>query len=541
MCVAFPERRKPRVADAKAVGVNAVAGKGTRFAGAQAAMIAPMRGSLRIGPGTRKRALALALVAACAGPPFAEQRALAQDVPDPNVVATAAGQVRGETIDGLRVFRGIPYAAAPVGQLRWRAPRAARPWRDVRAAQDFGAPCWPLAKGVLDRGGLAPSEDCLRLNVWTRAEAGADLPVMVWIHGGALRFGHGALPLAGAQALTAKDVVLVSFNYRIGVLGFLAHEDFSAQSSRGLSGNYGILDQIAALEWVRDNIAAFGGDADNVTIFEGGPLAWSVCYLNASPRASGLFHRAILQSADCLARHPQLVDDYVGAPAGHAVGAALTAALDVPSATALRGIAADDLHARIDAASWRQAARIVYDDGEVFPGQTSALVAGDEQRVPLLLGRQPKAERRALAILPTDVPDWTDTWRLAAGPKQQRLGRRLRRLPGVRHGPSGCSRSRPRQRGKPTHWPVTMPGTARARGSFACRKTRTTAPPRAASSTRTPRPRTCATGPTSRATAIPTPLACRAGRRMRRMPTSRWRSAPSPKRSRLSTGTGWMP
>ena len=414
MCVAFPKRRKPRVADAKAVGVNAVAGKGTRFAGAQAAMIAPMRGSLRIGPGTRKRALALALVAACARPPFAEQRALAQDVPDPNVVATAAGQVRGETIDGLRVFRGIPYAAAPVGQLRWRAPRAARPWRDVRAAQDFGAPCWPLAKGVLDRGGLAPSEDCLRLNVWTRAEAGADLPVMVWIHGGALRFGDGDLPLAGAQALTAKDVVLVSFNYRLGVLGFLAHEDFSAQSPRGLSGNYGILDQIAALEWVRDNIAAFGGDADNVTIFEGGPLAWSVCYLNASPRASGLFHRAILQSADCLAHHPQLVDDYVGAPAGHAVGAALTAALDVPSATALRGIAVDDLHARIDTAPWRQAARIVYDDGEVFPGQISALVAHDEQRVPLLLGHQPRAERRALAILPTDVPDWTDTWRSAA-------------------------------------------------------------------------------------------------------------------------------
>ena len=165
---------------------------------------------------------------------------------------------------------------------------------------------------------------------------------------------------------------------------------------------------------MRDNIAAFGGDADNVTIFEGGPFAWSVCYLNASPRASGLFHRAILQSADCLAHHPQLVDGYVGAPSGHAVGAALTAALDAPSATALRGIAVDDLHARIDAAPWRQAARIVYDDGEVFPGQTSALVAGDTARVPLLLGRQPKEERHSLAILPTDVPDWTDTWRLAA-------------------------------------------------------------------------------------------------------------------------------
>ena len=377
-------------------------------------MIVSMRGGFRIGTGTRKRALALlTLVAACAGAPLAEQRALAQDASDPNVVATTAGDVRGETIDGLHVFRGIPYAAAPVGQLRWRAPQPVQRWNDVRAAQDFGAPCWPFAEGVAGSGG-APSEDCLRLNVWTHAQAGADVPVMVWIHGGALRFGHGALPLRGAQALTAEGVVLVALNYRLGVLGFLAHEDFSAQSPRGLSGNYGILDQIAALEWVRDNIAAFGGDPDNVTIFEGGPNAWSVCYLTVSPRARGLFHRAIAQSADCLAGHPPLVDDH-DATSGHAVGAALAAALEVASGTALRGIDAQTLHARTRAAPWRQAARIVYDDGEVFPGQMRTLLAHDDHHpTPLLLARQPRTER-PLAIQPSEATDWwAANWRPGA-------------------------------------------------------------------------------------------------------------------------------
>ena len=357
---------------------------------------APVRNAFNVGAGAKHLTLALALVAAVAM--FAERQ------PDPNVVATAAGDVRGAAAGGLHVFRGIPYAAAPLGQLRWRAPQPVRPWRDVRAAQDFGAPCWPFAEGIANSGG-APSEDCLRLNVWTRAQAGADLPVMVWLHGGALRFGHGALPLRGAQALTAEGVVLVSVNYRLGVLGFLAHEDFSAQSPRGLSGNYGILDQIAALEWVRDNIAAFGGDPDNVTIFEGGPFAHSVCYLNVSPRARGLFHRAIAQSADCLAGHPPLVDDD-DATSGHAVGAALAATLEVPGGTALRGIEAETLHARVRAAPWRQAARIVYDDGEVFPGQMRTLLTRDNHHpTPLLLARQPRQEH-PLAILPTEPPDW---------------------------------------------------------------------------------------------------------------------------------------
>ena len=367
---------------------------------------APVRNAFHVGAGMKHLTLVLALVAAEAT--FADRHT------DPNVVATTAGDVRGETIDGLHVFRGIPYAAAPVGQLRWRAPQPVRPWHDVRSAQDFGAPCWPFAEGIASSGG-APSEDCLRLNVWTRAQAGADQPVMVWIHGGALRFGHGALPLRGARALTAEGVVLVSVNYRLGVLGFLAHEDLSAQSPRGISGNYGILDQIAALEWVRDNIAAFGGDPENVTIFEGGPLAWSVCYLSVSPRARGLFHRAIAQSADCLTGHPLLVDDQ-DATSGHAVGAALAAALDVPSGTALRGIEAETLHAEIRAVRWRQAARIVYDDGEVFPGQMRALLAqGDHHPMPLLLSRQPR-EEHPLAILRTAATDWWGAdWRPGAG------------------------------------------------------------------------------------------------------------------------------
>ena len=363
----------------------------------------PVRNAFHVGAGMKHLTLALALVAA--GATFAERQ------PDPNVVATTAGDVRGAAADGLRVFRGIPYAAAPVGQLRWRAPQPVQRWNVVRAAQDFGAPCWPFAEGIDPDDAGVPSEDCLRLNVWTRAQAGEDWPVMVWIHGGALRFGHGALPLRGAQALTAEGVVLVALNYRLGVLGFLAHEDFSAQSPRGLSGNYGILDQIAALEWVRDNIAAFGGDPDNVTIFEGGPLASSVCYLTVSPRARGLFHRAIAQSADCLAGHPPLVDDQ-NATSGHAVGAALAAALEVPSGTALRGIDVQTLHARIGAASWRQAAWIVYDDGEVFRGQMRTLLAHDDHHpTPLLLARQPRTEH-PLAIQPSEATGWwAANWR----------------------------------------------------------------------------------------------------------------------------------
>lgn len=312
----------------------------------------------------------------------AEEASRASSSFEDAIAVTASGPVRGEAVGDLRVFRGIPYAAPPIGLSRWRAPQPPEPWRGTRAAVDFGAPCWqPRVEGIYDLGPIAPSEDCLYLNVWTPARADERLPVMVWIHGGELQFGHGHLPMYDGAALAAKGVVLVTINYRLGALGFLAHEDLSARSPRGLSGNYGILDQIAALKWVRNNIAAFGGDADSVTIFGGGPGRTSICYLYASPRAAGLFHRAIAQSGSCLMPHPALV------PSGHAAGATLPRTLNVPSVAALRGIDAESLYTAIADARWTQGVTIVYEDGEVLPRQPQALVAnGEHNAVPLLLG-----------------------------------------------------------------------------------------------------------------------------------------------------------
>ena len=298
---------------------------------------------------------------------------------DANVVATTAGAVRGETIDGVRVFRGIPFAAPPVGDLRWRAPQPAAAWEQPHDALAFGTPCWqPRIEGFYDRGPIERSEDCLYLNVWTRAEAGDQAPVMVWIHGGGLVIGHGHLPMYDGGALTEQGVVLVSINYRLGALGFLAHEELSAESENGVSGNYGILDQIAALTWVRDNIAAFGGDAGNVTIFGESAGSWSVCELYASPLAKGLFHRAIGQSGGCFAPHPTL-------DAGHTAGASLAEILEAPDLAAMRALPAETIYAKIEEASWNPGGWINV-DGQGFLEPAETVAAGQHSRVPVLVG-----------------------------------------------------------------------------------------------------------------------------------------------------------
>lgn len=305
---------------------------------------------------------------------------------DANVVATAYGLVRGEAADGLRVFRGIPYAAPPMGDLRWRAPAPPAKWEGTRDALSFGTPCWQpiLAEGFYSRGNIERSEDCLYLNVWTRGQAGDDLPVMVWIHGGALRIGHGHLPMYDGGALTARGVVLVSINYRLGPLGFLAHPGLSAESERGVSGNYGIQDQIAALAWVRDNIAAFGGNPGNVTILGESAGSLSVCCLYASPLAKGLFHRAIGQSGGCFAPHLALAGASPDEDSGHAVGERFAAMLEAPDVAALRRMSAEAIYEK---AGMGPEGRIVYADGYVFPAQMSELVAsGAHNRVPVLVG-----------------------------------------------------------------------------------------------------------------------------------------------------------
>ena len=187
-----------------------------------------------------------------------------------NTVTLASGKIAGNPRDasGVLSFKGIPYAEAPIGKLRWRAPQPIAPWSQTRAATDYGPHCWTSTAfaGQINNGNAG--EDCLSMNVWTTAKtAGERLPVMVWIYGGGFQFGASSDPVSEGSALARKGVVVVSFNYRLGVFGFLARPDLDAESNGRKSGMYGFMDQIAALKWVRANVAAFGGDASNVTIF----------------------------------------------------------------------------------------------------------------------------------------------------------------------------------------------------------------------------------------------------------------------------------
>jgi para-nitrobenzyl esterase len=215
-------------------------------------------------------------------------------------LSTADGVLEGVvSADGkVRTFKGIPYAAPPVGPLRWRAPQPVKPWLGVRKATEYAARSMqgPIYSDMVfhDDG---PSEDCLYLNLWMPANPPQGrLPVMVWIHGGGYVAGSSSEPRQDAGNLSKKGVMVVTMNYRLGVFGFLAHPELTRESGRGASGNYGLLDQVAALEWVKRNIATFGGDPDNVTLFGESAGSLSVCALMASPLAQGLFNRAIGES-----------------------------------------------------------------------------------------------------------------------------------------------------------------------------------------------------------------------------------------------------
>jgi para-nitrobenzyl esterase len=216
-------------------------------------------------------------------------------------VHIAQGVLAGTERDGVAAFRAIPYTAPPVGALRWKAPAAPKAWRGVRDATAFGPVCpqppvdW--AGHDLDR----TSEDCLTLNVWTpRAKPSARLPVMVWFHGGGYTAGAGSQGTYEGTKLARRGVVIVTVNYRLGALGFLAHPALTAESPLHSSGNYGLLDQIAALKWVRANIAHFGGNPANITIFGQSAGGGSAMLLTISPQARGLFHKAIFESGSAL-------------------------------------------------------------------------------------------------------------------------------------------------------------------------------------------------------------------------------------------------
>jgi para-nitrobenzyl esterase len=234
-------------------------------------------------------------------------------------VKTVAGLVAGTlTADGaVAVFRGIPYAAPPIGDMRWKAPGPPVPWAGVRSAAEFGAACAQAERGGTDR--LArTSEDCLYLNVWAPVRLrGSRAPVLVWFHGGAFTHGTAATGTLDGESLARRGAVVVTFNYRLGPFGFFAHPLLTSESGHDASGNYGLLDQIAALQWVKANVRAFNGNPDRVTLVGEAAGAVSISCLMVSPMTRGLFHAAILQSGSALSISRVGVSRYLNdAPAG---------------------------------------------------------------------------------------------------------------------------------------------------------------------------------------------------------------------------------
>lgn len=306
---------------------------------------------------------------------------------------TASGLVEGSADDGVVAWLGVPYAAPPVGDLRWRPPQLAKAWDGVRQASAFAPAC--MQTGVSMPGEIPPaiSEDCLYLNVWSPADDRDEpLPVIVWIHGGGWTNGATAMPLYSGASLARRGVVFVSIAYRLGPLGFLAHPELSAESGAATSGNYGLMDQIAALIWVQENIATFGGDPERVTIAGQSAGGMAVSVLMASPQAAGLFSGAIGQSGG-LFEPLQLAPGYQltnaekdGVAYGESVGAASLADLRaLPADKLLGGRAGSISHPVIEP--------------RVLPlSPYDAYVAGRVHDVPVLVGANAD-EGRSLADL----------------------------------------------------------------------------------------------------------------------------------------------
>jgi para-nitrobenzyl esterase len=313
-----------------------------------------------------------------------------------DTVQTTSGLIRGAIVPDtqVRVFRGIPFAQAPVGALRWKPPQPVSPWEGVRDCTQFG-PCCPQPPSLLQSVAGPVSEDCLYLNVWTPARGPDDrLPVMIWIHGGGFTTGSGSKALYRGEALAAEGVVVVTINYRLGPFGFLAHPALSAESPQGVSGNYGLLDQIAAVQWVQREIAAFGGDPGNVTIFGESAGAISVCCLLASPLSQGLFHHAIAQSGTAYGIRVPLKSGDQAQPSMEQTGVQVAKRLGVangPEAAALlRSVPADRLLA---AAAPSVGLLSTGDrfwpgvDGYVLPDEPGRLFGnGRFHHVPIMLG-----------------------------------------------------------------------------------------------------------------------------------------------------------
>lgn len=319
------------------------------------------------------------------------------------VVAIQQGRLSGEVLaSGTRVFRGIPYAQPPIGTLRWKAPVPAAKWNGLRDATVGGAACvqppTPAASIYLDTPPKM-SEDCLFLNVWT-PKAAKSAPVLVWIHGGSLVSGYGSSPVYDGAKLASRGAVVVSINYRLGILGYLAHPGLSAESPDHVSGNYGLLDQIEALRWVKANIVEFGGDPANITIVGESAGGLSVSALMASPLSRDLFEKAIAESS-YLVSSPALSTTTFGTPPAEKTGTMVSAAFKAPDVASLRAISAETLvntSARLGYAPWLTI------DGHALTKQlVETFDAGEQSRVPLLTGFN-SGEIRTLRFLAPSIP-----------------------------------------------------------------------------------------------------------------------------------------
>ncbi|MET7508472.1 carboxylesterase family protein [Streptomyces albidoflavus] len=353
----------------------------------------------------RAPAVVAALAATALAAPFTAPPAAAAPSAAPGpVTPTQSGWVRGSVPDAAKVaaYRGIPYAAAPVGGLRWKAPQPPKPWPGVRQATSFGDACYGTQ---LPGPPVAMSEDCLSLNVWAPAR-GVPRAVLVWPAGAGFQTGSSAQPQFDGAALAAEGVVVVTFNYRLGVFGHLARNDLDKEA--GSSGAYGLQDQIAALRWVKNNIAAFGGDPSKVTLFGSSAGAHSVGMLMSSPQSRGLFSRAVAQSGafwdsshGSLPTHRQAV----------ARGEALSDRLGAPSLAELRAVPAGELN---DATAWNPLTDPLVTafspsvDGKVLTAAPAEIFRrGQQHDIPLLAGYN-TAENFPLfdaQALPHDTPE----------------------------------------------------------------------------------------------------------------------------------------
>ena len=289
---------------------------------------------------------------------------------------------------GIYAYKGIPFAKAPVSDLRWKAPQPEEKWEGTVDATEFGPICMqgePVPFSMWTREFIAPagkmSEDCLNLNIWTKEGfVNSKRPVIVFIHGGGFSSGSGSVPIYNGENMAKKDVVFVTINYRVGILGFLAHPELTEESANSASGNYGLMDQVAALKWVQNNISNFGGDPNNVTIAGQSAGSFSVNYLVASPLASGLFHRAIAESGAALLPSARLaMDNTLSSAEERGLNAA--SSLGVSGISEMRELPADS----ILSAQGQFGAPVI--DGYVIPDQIYSLFEeGNYNDVPLLTG-----------------------------------------------------------------------------------------------------------------------------------------------------------